>query len=97
MGSMTGVSGVLSAAHTDDEGKMHGHTWVIKAWWKYNNQDALQLKSLLKIALENLDHTILPDNLRSGEALAIWLGHRLGCDEVFVEREAEGIFACWRR
>lgn len=89
---MTGVSGVISAAHYSRDGNLHGHTWEIKAWWPAG-ECAVDLKQRLADYLRIFDHTVLGDTVAWGEALGQSLVHGLGCCRVEVSRPLEGFFA----
>ena len=94
--TLTGVGTILSSAHRGPEGKLHGHTWEITAWFVASDEDARNFQGDLAATLELLDHNVLPDHLSRGEDLAEWLGAELeGCVQVDVARPAERIFARW--
>lgn len=92
----TGVSGVISVAHHDDHGRLHGHTYEIKAWWAADGTDALERQDQLARVLKLYDHRGLGANERSGEQLARLIGEKLACEEVEVSRYGERIYARWR-
>jgi 6-pyruvoyl-tetrahydropterin synthase len=94
----TGVFAYLSASHRDRlTGGMHGHTWKFTAWVNGDPpRDARVLKVRLETVLKAFDHTVLPDDLASAEALCRAIEQLLGdCTEVTAER-AEGFLARWR-
>lgn len=92
----TGVGAVFSAAHHPPEGgALHGHSYEVTAWFEAG-QDARLLQARLADVVAELDHTILPDTLASGEAIAEHVGRRLaGCIEVEISRPLERIHARW--
>lgn len=94
----TGVDGIICAAHEDECGKMHGHTWEVVAWFGAGD-DAQVHKNSLSLALESLDHSVLPKHLCSGEALGAEILERLGerCYRVLISRPKEGIHAMAER
>jgi len=93
----TGVSGHFSAAHRGPDGKIHGHTWTVRAWFP-SGPDALELRRQLRDVLDGYDHEQLPDELSRGEAMAETIGQALqGCLSVEIAREADGLFALWER
>lgn len=92
---LTGVRGHFCAAHRGADGKLHGHTWLVRAWWPDGNR-AETLMDRLQNCLARFDHETLPDHLAWGEGIAQDIGLRLtGCVAVEVSREAEGIYARW--
>ena len=97
---MTGVSGVISAAHYSRDGKLHGHTWQVVVWYQTNGgvlMDADNRKRALFEYLERFDHKRLPDEFAWGEDLAEKIGKDLRADAVDVSRPLEGIYAKWIR
>jgi 6-pyruvoyl-tetrahydropterin synthase len=95
MTKYSGVGGVLSVGHTGPEGVAHGHSYEVVAWYRHGH-DARLLQSYLKVVLDKLDHTVLPDELRLGENIAEHIGTQLpGCVEVEVNRPLERIYARW--
>lgn len=96
MRSETTVGAVLSAAHRDAQGRIHGHTWQV--WASAPRTEATALQRALQAVVGALDHTILPDNLSEGEDLARHVGEGLeGCFRVRVCRPLEMIEAIWER
>ena len=94
---LTGVGCVFSAAHhTPEGGQLHGHSYEVVAWF-LAGEDARILQSRLIAAVRPLDHSLLPPELASGEALAEHIGRGLeGCVEVEIRRPLERIYARWR-
>jgi 6-pyruvoyl-tetrahydropterin synthase len=95
--ALTGASGHLSAAHRDASGRVHGHTWMLRAWWEATGQDAVQMKRRLDNWISTYDHGELPETMTLGEQIAAQCGERVGALVVEVSREPEGIFALWWR
>ena len=95
--TLTGVGCVFSAAHHPPEGgDVHGHSYEVVAWFNAG-EDARTLQAQLAAAVHPLDHTVLPPELASGEAIAEHLGRSLdGCVEVEIRRPLERIYARWR-
>lgn len=91
------VSGHFCAAHKDAAGRIHGHTWRVRAEWTFNGKCAEALKRDLFLALSELDHSVLPDNLSTSEAISSYLGIALEAVRVDVWREAEGMGAVWEK
>ena len=93
---LTGVGGVFSASHQPPEGgDVHGHSYEVVAWFDAG-EDARVLQARLAGILQPLDHTVLPADMASGEAIARHIGRNLpGCREVQVGRPLERIYARW--
>lgn len=89
---LTGVTGIVSAAHHSKDGKLHGHTWEIKAWWPAG-ECAVELKKRLGAYLVDFDHQLLGDCAAWGEAMGKCILLGLDCCRVEVSRPLEGIFA----
>jgi hypothetical protein len=85
----------LCAAHKGDDGVMHGHTWRVRAFWNYTGQSAVDLKDRLERCRRELDHKVLPHELRRAEQLAGYFGRVTEAVRVDVWREAEGMGATW--
>lgn len=94
---LTGVAGHFSATHKSPEGKWHGHTWYVKAWFRNKHRlDARIMQASLNTMLARYDHSELPDNLAWGEDIAREIATLVNCVEVEVSRPAEGIYANWK-
>ena len=94
---LTGISGHFSATHKSPEGKWHGHTWYVKAWFRNKNRlDARIMQASLNQMLKRYDHAELAENLAWGEDIAREIGSLINCVEVEVSRPAEGIYAKWK-
>lgn len=94
MPTLTGAGAILCAAHRGADGRMHGHTWEIVAWWPAGG-DALVLQDRLKRWVAQIDHDILPRDLSLAEQIAERVGHDLACAEVQVWRVGERLRARW--
>lgn len=98
----TGVSTHICCAHTGADGRLHGHTWVITAWFPWGaganalGECASFLKDRLLRACEPFDHAELLYELSTGEGIIEALIEALP-DAVAIEaaRPPEGIFARW--
>jgi hypothetical protein len=93
---LTGVRGIVCAAHKSLDGKLHGHTWTVKAWW-LNTPDAVEKQAELTSYLSIFDHQTLGDAERWGEALAQAILMGMHCQKVEVSRDGEGIYASAER
>ena len=89
---LTGAEATLSAAHRSRDGNMHGHTWIIRAWWA-GEPDAMERQAELRDYLKAFDHSVLADGVAWGESLGRTVLIGLGCVKVEVMRPAEGLFA----
>lgn len=97
---LTGVSGVISAAHYSREGVLHGHTWQVVVWFHANGEVILSAdrrKRMLADYLQKFDHSVLPEQLSWGEDLAERIGLDMRAAAVDVSRPLEGIYAKWAR
>lgn len=90
--ALTGVGAVLSAAHRNSDGELHGHTWEITAWFD-EGRCAVELQQELVDYLKVFDHQVLGDEIAWGEALGKCLILGLGCAKVEVSRPLERIYA----
>jgi 6-pyruvoyl-tetrahydropterin synthase len=97
-GGAIGVGAFLCAAHEDTQGRMHGHTYDVVAWFPAG-EDALVLQERLKREIEPFDHATLCHELAKGESLAAAIFERLSPDVIRVDisRTAERIYARWPR
>lgn len=92
---LLGVGGVLSVGHNSPEGKPHGHSYEVVAWFRHGH-DARILQAHLGTVLAKLDHTVLPDDLALAENLAEHIATQLpGSVEVQVNRPLERLYAKW--
>lgn len=90
--AFTGASAVVSAAHRDVNGNLHGHTWEVTAWWA-EGKDGVKLQQELEHYLKIFDHTVLGENVAWGEALAKSILVGLNCKRVEVRRPLERLYA----
>lgn len=93
---LTGVRGVISAAHRSRDGHLHGHTWTVRAWFK-DCPCAVEKQAELTKYLSIFDHQVLGDAEAWGEALAQSILWGMTCHRVEVSRDAEGIYAMAER
>ena len=91
---LTGATAILSAAHRAADGRLHGHTWEITAWWRAGG-DALVLQDRLARWVAQIDHDVLPRGLSLSEEIAERAGRDLNAEEVLVWRSGERIGARW--
>lgn len=92
MKTMTGVGGIICAAHKDRTGRLHGHTWEITAWWS-GSPDAVAKQALLDVALAQYDHTQLDEDMSWAEQFGMMLLCVLECDRIEIARPLERIYA----
>lgn len=90
--AFTGASAIVSAAHRDTAGNLHGHTWEVTAWWR-EGEDGVKLQRDLEHYLKVFDHTVLGDDIAWGEALAKSILIGLKCVRVEVRRPLERLYA----
>ena len=90
--AFTGASAIVSAAHRDTSGNLHGHTWEVTAWWR-EGEDGVKLQRDLEHYLKVFDHTVLGDDIAWGEALAKSILIGLKCVRVEVRRPLERLYA----
>jgi len=92
---LTWADAHFCAAHRSDDGRLHGHTWRVRAYWPADGTDVLLRQAMLRELLTGFDHAELEHELRRAEAIAEAVGMRLGCAQVDVWREPEGLGASW--
>lgn len=95
MPTLTGAGAILCAAHRGADGRMHGHTWEITAWWPADGSDALALQARLQYWIDQIDHDVLPADLSLAEQIAEQAGRDLAAIEVQVWRAGERLGARW--
>ena len=89
---LIGVRCVVSAAHRNPEGQLHGHSWHVTAWFPAGD-DALVLQDRLRRACEPFDHADLCHDLARSEALAEAIADALpDAVQIDADRPLEGIF-----
>ena len=92
-----GVTGTISAAHRDDNGFLHGHSWRIRAWFPEGG-DALKLEQDLRVVLALFDHQELLYELARSEGLVEAIAEQLpDALEIEAARPVEGIYIRWTR
>lgn len=74
---------------------MHGHTWIVRAFWPADGSDALIRQAQLREVLAELDHRILPPELSRAENIAGWICARIAAAAVDINRGPEGLGALW--
>lgn len=89
---LTGAGAILSAAHRDRNGHLHGHTWEVTAWWA-GKPDAVERQKALNDFLWVFDHEALPNSLALAEDLAAHIMEELGCVRVEISRPLERLYA----
>ena len=87
----------ISSAHADNRGRIHGHTWAIRAYWPNDGESVLKKQENLYAMASDLDHCILPKHLTRAEEIAEYIGQKVNAIRVDVWREAEGVGACWTK
>jgi len=92
----TWATGFYCAAHRDDSGTIHGHTYHARAEWAYDDSCAVERKAQLDAALAEFDHTTLPEALRRAEDMCLRIAVKTGAVRVDVWRDAEGLGATWK-
>jgi 6-pyruvoyl-tetrahydropterin synthase len=97
MTALTGVGGIICAAHRDASGRLHGHTYEVTAWFPAG-ADALALQASLTRVVGLFDHDELLHELASGEGLCAAIAEQLpDAVQIDVSRHAERLFARWHR
>lgn len=97
MSSYDWAEGILRCAHHDKSGRLHGHTYRVRAYRPVGG-DVMELQEELRIVLRRYDHRGLGANETLGHQLAALIGAAVtGCTRVDVERPLEGIGARWIR
>lgn len=95
MKMLTGVGGIICAAHRDAQDRLHGHTYEVRAWFPAGD-DALELQLRLKSVLALFCHQELLYELASGEGLCAAIAEQLpDAVGIEVDRPAERLFARW--
>lgn len=89
---LTGAEAILSVAHNAPDGRFHGHTYTIRAWWD-GEPCAVESQQKLRKWLGKFDHGCLPPNMSRAERIGEQCLMALGCFRVEVLRPGEGVFA----
>jgi len=89
---LTGASVILQAAHYAPDGRLHGHTYEIIAWWD-DEPCALDVQKRLSDWVSQFDHGILPTDMSRAEDIGRKCLIDLQCLSVDVNRPLERIFA----
>lgn len=88
---LTGAGAVLSAAHRDQSGRLHGHSWEVTAWWT-GKPDAVAKQSELSNYLSFFDHSLLAQSVSLAEDLAVRIMEDMDCARVDISRPLERIY-----
>lgn len=90
-----GVRSHFCAAHKDKRGRLHGHSYVVWAWFPAG-RDLLDLKTHLDAAVRVFDHKELPDGLSLMEDMIGSLRINMPtATKIVIERPVEGLAAEW--
>lgn len=93
MPTLTGAGAIFCAAHEEQHGPLHGHSYEVIAWFE-GNEDALAVQCALVEVLKDFDHTKLKSNMAWAESIAEHIRKRmLKCVEVEVRRPLERLYA----
>lgn len=95
MTALSWAQAYLCAAHDGPDGRTHGHTYMIRAYWADDGGDILVRRRRLLAVLQDLDHGVLPPDLTRAEDLAEHVAIYVDAHRVDVSREAEGVGAIW--
>lgn len=89
--TLIGAGWHFCAAHSSpSRPATHGHSYEIKAWWRYAGQDVEALQADLQAALLAFDHKPLALDLSRAESVAKAIGALLpGCVRVDLWRPLE--------
>ncbi len=93
----------FSAAHRGDDGRLHGHTWVVRLEWEYNDEDATDVKAeLCKFITKRFDHKDLGSEAAArAEKIATLIAAHMGefvvVSAVYIDRDVEGLGVIYRR
>jgi len=94
-GTLSSAKSFICAAHRDEDGALHGHTWTVWASWIYDGESIVDRKLVLERVCRTLDHKVLPDHVSRAEDMAGHIGDLVGAVKVEISREAEGMRAEW--
>jgi 6-pyruvoyl-tetrahydropterin synthase len=63
----------VEAAHHDDDGRLHGHSYLVECWTT-TEQDLPAFERAVREVSSRVDHTVLESSIggRTMEALGIW-------------------------
>lgn len=83
------------ASHESTDGVLHGHSYEVWATWQYGGEDIVPRQLKLAAVVSQLDHTVLPEYLRTAERIAKFIADEVGAIAVEVRRPVEGLEGCW--
>jgi len=100
---LTGVGCVLSVAHRPVNadifgGETHGHSYEVTVYFDVppsGPRDVRALQAAVEQLRQRIDHTTLPPELGTGEALAAYFATLANVVRVEVSRPLERIYAEW--
>lgn len=83
---------IISAAHRDRDGSLHGHSWLVRAYWK-PGQCVVGKQEELTSYLSIFDHHELAPEYSWAEALGQAICKGLDCEAVEISRPLERVGA----
>lgn len=89
----------IECAHRDELGRLHGHSYVLEAWFAAG-PDLVSLSESFRNAAASVDHSLLEDSigLTRMEAIAAWFLEKLpNATRIVVRRPTLGFIAEARR
>lgn len=89
---LTGAGAILQVAHTGPDGRIHGHTYEVVAWWN-GEPCAVEMQEKLNKWLSKFDHQTLPPRMTRAEDVGRQCKMALGCVRVDVNRPLERLYA----
>jgi 6-pyruvoyl-tetrahydropterin synthase len=95
MRAYTGVGAIFCGAHQDAEGKIHGHSYEVIAWFRAG-QDAVSLQNSLRGVIAIFDHSDLDKTfpVSWSENMAQFIKSQLdNCVRVEIKRPLERLYA----
>lgn len=93
------VTANIECAHTDDIGRVHGHSYVLEIWFPAG-PDLVALNALVRDVATTVDHTMLEDSIGGArmEDVARWFLTKVPtASRVIVRRPTLGFAAEIRR
>lgn len=93
---LSGARTTFCASHTDKNGRMHGHSYEVWAYWDYQSVDVDERQAqLVEHVSINFDHRVLHEWCKRAEQIAESIGTELGAKRVVVRRPLEGLEGIW--
>ncbi len=89
---LTGAGAILQVAHTGPDGRLHGHTYEVAAWWE-GEPCAVEMQGKLQAWLAKFDHQSLPPRMSRAEDIGRQCKMALGCVRVNVNRPLERLYS----